>query len=367
MLLALALLFSAVPSAAAVIVTDQAGTAAAPTDIVSISAGYAMSAAVRADGSLWTWGNSYLSQSGANWGNYWSFDVRSQSLGVASGEYIEATPMMAFSNSTKTAVCSKQTTGSDLHGYYIPITAALKEDSSLWLWGGGRYGVLGDEQEYGSSWRPLKVMEEVISYDVSGYHSAAVTADGSLYMWGRNNYGQVGVQDTELVLKPVKVLDNVASIKMGTYFSVALKKDGSLWSWGSNSYGQLGNATTENTSVPTKVMDGVTDFACGSSYCLAIKNGELWAWGRNTSGELGIGNYDDQYSPVLNENFSNDIAAVDAGNAFSAAVLRNGDLYMWGANGSGQLGDKSTDSKTNPRRILKNVKQVALGVAFRAK
>ena len=366
MLLILTLLVSAFPPAISASESGTAKTAADPTKIVSISAGSTMSAAVRADGSLWTWGCNQLSQSGATWGNYWSFDVRSQSLGIASGEHVPSTPILAFSENAKSVICGHQTTGSDTHSYYLPITAALKADNSLWLWGGGRYGVLGNGNDYGSSWKPTKVLDNVVSYDVSGYHSAAVTSDGSLYMWGRNGLGQIGNGTTDNVLTPTKNenIDNVASVALGNFFTAALKKDGSLWTWGANNYGQLGigSADGDAHATPVKVLDNVESFAVGDQFCLALKaDGSLWCWGCNTYGELGLGNTNNQYSPVLNENFDNDIVSIEAGYAYSAAILTNGDLYMWGMNGSGKLGDGSSDSKSRPHRIMKKVAQVALG------
>ena len=365
MLLILALLISAFPTAIFAAESDITETSVDPTDIVSISAGADMSAAVRADGTLWTWGCNELSGSGATWGNHWSFDIRNQSLGVAAGEHVDSTPMMAFSNNTQSVVCGSGFSGTTMYSSYpVPLTAVLDTNNSLWLWGGFRYGALGNGEDYsGNLWKPYKVLDDVVSYDTSGLHSAAVTVDGSLYMWGYNNCGQLGNGTTENLSVPTKIMDDVDSVSLGGYFSAAIKTDGSLWTWGSNYYGQLGNGTTENSSVPIKVMDKAKSIALGSAYSMAIaRNGSLWVWGQNNRGQLGLGNKTDKYEPTCNEDFENDIIMIDTGENHSAALLETGDLYMWGANDNGQLGNKSKTDRSSSARIMKDVQQIALGM-----
>lgn len=344
--------------------TDEAAVSDDSSDIVSVSAGVDMSAVVRKDGTLWTWGCNELAANGATWGNYWSFDLKNQCLGLAAGQHVDSTPMIAFSENTQSVVCGLQFTDSDAYSRYsIPITSVLDSNNSLWMWGGFRYGVLGNEKDYnGYEWKPYKVLDDVISYDTSGHHSAAVTSDGSLYMWGYNYYGQLGNETTDNLCVPTKIMDDVVSVSLGACFSAAIKTDGSLWTWGQNDYGQLGNNTTEHSYVPVKVMDNVTSVSLGNDHCLVIaRNGSLYVWGHNNYGQLGLGNNTDMLVPTLNEDFDNDIEAVAAGGNFSAAVLDSGDLYMWGDNNHGQLGNKSTTSRSRSTRIMRNVQQISLG------
>ncbi len=336
------------------------------SEIISVSAGYDMTALVRADGSLWTWGCGELAQHGSTWGNYWSFDYRNQSLGIAAGSFVESTPIMAFSGSTKSVLCAKQMTDTTFQSYYsAPLCAALKDDNSLWMWGGAKYGVIGNEKGSGTQWTPYKVLESVVSYDTSGTHSGAVTSDGSLYMWGRNSNGQIGNGTNDDVLVPTKIMDNVESVSLGTFFSSALKKDGSLWLWGYNNRGQLGIGTYDSSNVPVKVLENIKQVSLGDDFCLAVDNsGALYVWGYNYYGELGLGNKNDQLVPIINDSFddlSSSIQTVEAGNTTGAVVLSDGSLYMWGSNGIGQIGDGSLVDKITPKRVMKNVKIVSIG------
>lgn len=339
-------------------------------EIVSISAGSSMSAAVRSDGSLWTWGNNHLDASGSRWGNPWSIEYGNPSLGIAKGALVKGTPMIAFNESTISVKCA--TNNSDSYYsqgdryYYYPVTSVLKSDNSLWLWGGAKNGVIGNGIDASSSWKPSKVLENVISYDTSGCHSAAVTTDGSLYMWGKNNWGQLGNGSNETELSPTKIqgMENVTDVKLGKNFSAALKSDNSLWIWGANYYGQLGKGTADDNvnSVPTKILDNVKLFALSDDSCAAVKiDGSVLVWGYNKYGELGIGNQDNQYSPVENENLDNDAKIIEAGAGHFALITTGGDLYLWGSNAHGELGVGTSGLTIRPRRVLKNVSKVALG------
>lgn len=88
-------------------------------------------------------------------------------------------------------------------------------------------------------------------------------------------------------------------ISCGSEHTAAVDENGTLWMWGSNYRGQLGNGGGGNATaglgsayqtVPVKVLDNVAAVSCGEYHTAAIKtDGTLWMWGRNGSGELGNG------------------------------------------------------------------------------
>ena len=334
--------------------------------IVSISAGVDMSAAVMDNGSLYTWGCADLRQwvSGGTSGAW--YDYRLKTLGLAVGSCIEGVPTMVLNNSVKSVNCSsnKATKCFSVNvGMYCPMTAILKDDSTLWIWGSNGHGALGTGEESTVSWKPVQLLENVVSYDVSGLHSAAVTADGSLYVWGYNNHGQLGNGTTEDVMEPTKVLDGASQVALGYNFTVVLKTDGSVWTAGSNNYGQLGAGTDagEERSTFSQVLTNVSVIAAGQDFAAAIKtDGSLWVWGRNIYGQLGLGDISNRFTPTKNPNLEN-VESISLGNEFSGAITSDGALWMWGSNSTGQLGDGSTVNLTTPLIILRDVKQVSLG------
>ncbi len=68
-------------------------------------------------------------------------------------------------------------------------------------------------------------------------------------------------------------------------------------------------------------------------------NGSLWAWGENSSGQLGDGTTDSSTEPVQEATGTNDWSSVSAGGNHTVSIKTDGSLWAWGANDSGQLGD----------------------------
>jgi alpha-tubulin suppressor-like RCC1 family protein len=145
------------------------------------------------------------------------------------------------------------------------------------------------------------------------------------------------------------------AVAAGTDHSLAIDNNGNLWVWGNNEYGQLGDGTSgyvNNKSSPMQIKVGTTfkAVAGGYSHSLAIDElGNLWAWGRNGSGQLGDGTTVSKYSPVQikNETTFKEIAGYN----HSLAIDNNGNLWVWGNNGYGQLGDETTTNKSSPVQI----------------
>lgn len=181
--------------------------------------------------------------------------------------------------------------------------------------------------------------------DYGGFHAVAVKPGGTLWAWGRNNYGQLGLGDNDDRTRPCKVGTdaNWAMAAAGYEFAVAIKRNGELWSWGRNRFGQLGHGDTNNRYNPTKVGSD-TDWAivyAGFHHVVALKsNGELWSWGRNDFGQLGLGDEGDgteRFSPVQ-VGADSDWASAAAGSGHTIAVKTSGELWAWGNNYFGQLG-----------------------------
>lgn len=279
-------------------------------------------------------------------------------------------------------------------GMYVTIscgenhTAAIDVNGALWTWGQNSSGQLGNDTRTDSK-VPVKVMDNVISVSCGTMHTAAIKSDGSLWTWGINVYGQLGTgvdtYDTSSNV-PVKVMDDVKAVSCGSNFTAALKTDGSLWMWGYNATGEIGNngvftGTYENQVKPVKVLSDVVAVSCGASHTAAVtSDGSLWIWGLNIRGELGNG-WTGNSTNYLGWNFQtvpvklmDNVATVSCGCQSTAVIKTDGSLWMWGANGSGQLGNGRTGNaeylnnpiQTVPIKVMDNAAAVSCGNGFTA-
>jgi alpha-tubulin suppressor-like RCC1 family protein len=199
------------------------------------------------------------------------------------------------------------------------------------------------------------------------YHSAAVRTDGTVWAAGRNNSGQLGDGTTSQRSTPViATLTGARSISAGEYHTLAVTRDGNVHAWGSNIYGQLADGTSGNQrSTPNQVsgLTGVVAVAAGVSHSLALTSGgQVWSWGRNNNGQIGDGGTSTRLTPYQVPGLS-DVAGIAAGEAFSVAWTNAGAVWVWGANNSGQLGDGTQNERRSPVLLttISNVTSVAAG------
>lgn len=126
---------------------------------------------------------------------------------------------------------------------------------------------------------------------------------------------------------------------------------GSVYCWGTNEDGQLGNGTNTNSNVPVKVkrVDGVlgskqvTDMAAGSFFNCVIAEGEVFCWGLNDRGQLGNGNYTSSNVPVkVNLPAGSPAVKIGTSSSTACAILSNATLWCWGNGRNGELGNGSS-------------------------
>jgi alpha-tubulin suppressor-like RCC1 family protein len=238
---------------------------------------------------------------------------------------------------------------------------ALRTDGSAWAWGGNSRGQLGDGTGANSD-TPVAVNglgAGVVAIAAGDQNSLALKSDGSVWAWGRNDRGQLGngtSNDSEVPVPVSGLASGVIQIADGGDFSLALRTDGSVWGWGNNFSGQLGNATPETLNTPTPVKGlaaGVKAISVGEGHSLALlANGSVLAWGKNTSGELGNGTTKDTPVPTLVSGLGSGVIAVAVGrDDFSLALKSDGSVWAWGWGAAGQLGDGSSADRHVPTPV----------------
>ena len=159
-------------------------------------------------------------------------------------------------------------------------------------------------------------------------------------------------------------LSDIIAISGGEMHSVLLKSDGTVWAMGYNGYGRLGDGTTTSRSNPVQVIEsggsvftGVHSISAGFSHTLYLKSdGIAWSVGYNGSGQLGDGTTISRSNPVqvMDSNgspFSN-VRKLGTGSSHSIFVKGDGSAWSAGWNNMGQLGDGSTISRSNPVQVV---------------
>ncbi len=221
-------------------------------------------------------------------------------------------------------------------------------------------------------------------------HSAAIVNDGekdSLYTWGLNTSGQLGVGNHKDYKTPQKAdlpEGDIEDISLGDHHSAAIV-EGDLYTWGSNDFGQLGlSSTQKDYSTPTHVTYGIGDSeieqVSAGDYTTGVvvdyessqsANDYLYTSGSNNHGQLGYITSNDKFNssfvkvsklPVGN------IEQVEMG-FYNSAVVIDDEMWIWGANGHGQLGVNTQDGARHPYpsnvRTLPNgnIEEISLGLA----
>lgn len=239
------------------------------------------------------------------------------------------------------------------------FTLGIKADGTLWGWGqnsnllGLGLGNLANQN------LPIQIGTDTDWLTVSAgtVHSLAVKTTGTLWAWGNGQFGQLGngvFNSATPNVTQVGTATDWIRVSAGNRFSLALKTNGTLWSWGWNFTGQLGNGlNTPDLNLPAQVgsANDWQKIDAGDQHSLAIKTtGTLWAWGNNTFGQLGDGTNTTSLSPILIGTVTN-WNVISAGTDHSMAIDGNNILLTWGNNTNGQLGDGTNTASNVPIAI----------------
>lgn len=251
--------------------------AAELSGVIAIAAGKDYSMALKKDGTVWTWGMGDYGQ-----------------LGYAPPEgKISSKPKQISSLSKVKAIAAQFT-----------HATALKTDGTIWTWGDNTSKALGYDTSTPSlnpAPRQVPNLSNIASIATgAGPNTVVLKNDGTVWDWGGNMFSQLGngkkgiVNSSAIPVRVIKAnnngLENVAAVSAGYSFSLALLKNGTLWGWGFNANGQLGNGTYEYEEpfAQRLLMNSIVSVSGGYAHTLVIKkDGTVWSWGNNNHYQLG--------------------------------------------------------------------------------
>jgi alpha-tubulin suppressor-like RCC1 family protein/plastocyanin len=334
-------------------------------DLKDVSAGGDHVLVLRNNGTVWAWGGNYYGQLGNT-----SVPTGSRLVQVMDDDGGYLTNIIAIS------------AGKD-------HSLALADDGTIWAWGRNDEGQLGNGNTEDQH-TPVKVIHNTDigklnigvtgKLSAGGFHNLALADDGKVWAWGRNTEGQLGnnqqvngsgLTTTGYSAYPVQVsttvtghrtsLTNVISIAAGHKHSLAVyNTEKRVAAWGEGLNGKLAQSAgnnlidTGNKLTPHEVytqetgsasskhgLTGVDEVSAGGEHSLARRGTtEVRSWGINNSHRLGrTSSTSTHYLAAHNVINISGITAISAGSDHSLALDSNKNVWAWGSNTSGQLGN----------------------------
>ena len=387
---------------------------------LSVSAFASHTCAVKTDNTLWCWGENSRGQNGS--GNLLTSNTPLQVPGtwsaVATGGVVTCgldpagvmscwgannngelgIGLVDGADHTVPAPISSAAVWSALGASYATI-CATQSDGSMWCWGYGGEGELGQNSLIDAA-IPMRVGTDVYTRFAMGLETiCALRGDRHLRCWGEGDHGEIGNDNviSEAVPSPVSQDDALwTEIAVAGFHACGLHVDGTMWCWGSNINGELAVATAPDhiSTIPLAVAspdgswsqvaggdamtcgisadhelwcagrDGgmlgtasggsrttpvqigmATSIAVGGYTTCAVDTDTLACWGLNNAGEVGDGTvYNAQTAAVLPGKWSG--VATSLGH--TCAIASGAGMSCWGSNGNGELGNNSQLNSTSP-------------------
>lgn len=248
-------------------------------------------------------------------------------------------------------------------------TCAIDTSAAAYCWGYGSDTRLGTGLDQGSD-TPVAVAggHSFAQVDVGYNHACAIATDQQAYCWGYGMLGDLGVSSNPAArgnaAVPTLVVGGLhfAQIAAGDNFTCAITTGHATYCWGLDNYGQLGGPapTSYNCDPYACALDpqqivGAPEFlqvTAGETHaCGLTANGQVYCWGSNSLGQLGDGTTTDRGVPTVVPGLSG-VIQIDAGSFSTCAVTSSGAIYCWGLNQYGQLGNGSNANSATPVQIV---------------
>jgi alpha-tubulin suppressor-like RCC1 family protein len=183
---------------------------------------------------------------------------------------------------------------------------------------------------------------------------ASASAHGAVFTWGWGRHGQLGDGTDGESAVPVEVqgLSGVKAVSTSESNDLALLENGTVMSWGGEDrQGELGDGGTGETDVPVAVkgLTGVVAISAGDPGDLALlSDGRVMAWGANGAGQLANGTTSGESTVPVEVPGLSGVVAISTNGFDSLALLSNGTVMAWGANPRDVLGDTGEGTEGGP-------------------
>lgn len=235
---------------------------------------------------------------------------------------------------------------------------AVLTDETMECWGASPFNIIG----VGAKYIPTKYasIDNIKDVALTRDSACAVKTDDTLWCWGANFSGQLGQGNYTHKQFPVQVtsLSNIDSVKLGQINTCAQTNSGSLYCIGGNSSFQIGNGNIYNWSYPSPelvtITNNISSYELSEGAACALKtNGEIFCWGANAHGEIGDNTHLDSslgYTiPGIN------FQQLSMSKNTVCALSNSNEVYCWGANSIGQAGNDNGNSTKIPTKVESHI------------
>lgn len=241
------------------------------------------------------------------------------------------------------------------------LTAA----GAAYCWGSNSFGELGDGTTTDRS-TPVAVAggNSFTSLAVSLRSTCGVTAAGGVLCWGSMDQSVLGDGSYGTINKAPAAVNTggvaFASVSMGTNVTCGITTSGTIYCWGSftgdgTTGGSFPASAFSTRPFPAAINDGrtYTSVSVGTQYaCAVTTTNEVYCWGRQASGQLGDGSTTVQRTSPTRVASSQSFASVSVGLTHACALTVAGSSWCWGYNGDQSAGDSTTANRSVPTATL---------------
>jgi alpha-tubulin suppressor-like RCC1 family protein len=257
------------------------------------------------------------------------------------------------------------------------FTCGITTQHLAYCWGDGSAGQLGDgvDTSNHTSSAPVRVLGNRQFVAIAAIaHACALDDGGRAFCWGVRTGGLSAATAartrSELSSSAVPSCDSVYDsrdthcaiptavpggqifqrITSGTYVDCAVDGAGAAWCWGDNTYGTLGNGANglffASAPVQVQIARPVVLITAGTTHaCATVSDSTSYCWGLNMGGELGDGSFGGVAPLPVQVAGGNKFAALSAGGFHTCGITASLQVFCWGSNGSGELGQSSSFSQ----------------------
>ncbi len=255
-------------------------------------------------------------------------------------------------------------------------SCAISDSGHAYCWGANYYGQLGNNSTTNS---PVPVAvntngalqgKTIKAIDAGLWYTCAIASDNQAYCWGNNGSGQFGDNSIANSSAPVAVDTTgvlqgktVLSLSAGSSSTCAIASDNQAYCWGNNNTGKLGDNTTFSSTVPvavnkTGVLAGKTVKSISTGYgnaCVIASDDQAYCWGRNDNNQLGNNSTANSLVPVAIDTSGalrgKTVQAISVGLDHACVIASDDQVYCWGDNNAGQLGNGMSTGQAAPAAI----------------